>query len=77
MTMEAPRQAATARRDGREYEGRVRVAKLDVDANPRTSARYDVRSLPSILFFGDGAVVDAIVGAVPKSVIAQRIQQHV
>ena len=60
----------------REYDGRARIAKLDVDANPRTSARYNVRSLPSILFFKDGAVVDTIIGAVPKAVIEQRIQQH-
>ena len=60
----------------REYEGRVRVAKLDVDANARTSARYNVRSLPSILFFRDGALVDTIVGAVPKPVIERRIQEH-
>ena len=60
----------------REYEGRARVAKLDVDANPGTSARYNVRSLPSILFFKDGVLVDTIIGAVPKPVIERRIQEH-
>jgi thioredoxin 1 len=59
-----------------EYQGRVRVGKLDVDANPRTAARLDVRSLPSVLFFRDGKVVDTIIGAVPRSVIERRIQQH-
>lgn len=60
----------------REYEGRATVAKLDVDANPGTTARYGVRSLPSILFFRDGVLVDTIVGAVPKPVIERRIQEH-
>jgi thioredoxin len=59
-----------------EYQGRVGVGKLDVDTNPRTAARLAVRSLPSVLFFRDGKVVDTIIGAVPRSVIERRIQQH-
>jgi thioredoxin 1 len=54
----------------------VTVAKLDVDANPRTTSRFGVRSIPSILFFKNGAHVDTVVGAVPKSHLAQKINEH-
>lgn len=54
----------------------VTVAKLDVDQNPRTTARFNVRSIPSILFFKDGKLVDTIVGAVPKVHLEQKIQHH-
>ncbi|MGH7699587.1 MAG: thioredoxin [Gemmatimonadales bacterium] len=59
-----------------EYAGRVRVAKLDVDANQRTMMRFNVRSIPSILFFKDGRHVDTIVGAYPKAQFVQKIEQH-
>jgi thioredoxin 1 len=59
-----------------EYAGRLKVAKLDVDANPQTTMRFNVRSIPSVLFFKGGKVVDAVVGAVPKSHLSQRIEQH-
>ena len=49
------------------------VAKLDVDTNPQTTATYGVRSLPTFLFFKDGNLVDRIVGAVPKSILQQRV----
>jgi thioredoxin 1 len=59
-----------------EYAGRVRVAKLDVDANPRTTTRFNVRSIPSILFFKDGKVVDTLVGAYPRHILQARIEAH-
>jgi thioredoxin 1 len=59
-----------------EYAGRLKVAKLDVDASPRTPARFNVRSIPSVLFFKDGALVDSVVGAVPKSQLTAKIEQH-
>lgn len=59
----------------REYQGRVKVGKLDVDANAQTAARFNVRSLPSILLFRDGSLVATIVGAVSKSVLERRIQE--
>jgi thioredoxin 1 len=59
-----------------EYEGKVKVGKLDVDANQRTSARFNVRSIPTILFFKDGQVVDQVVGALPKPMLEQKLQQH-
>jgi len=54
----------------------VTVGKLDVDANPHVSARYGVRSIPSILIFKDGELVDTVVGAVPKPHLEQKIQQY-
>jgi thioredoxin 1 len=59
-----------------EYEGRVKITKLDVDQNIRTSSRFNVRSIPLLLFFKDGKVVDQIVGAVPKAAIESKFQQH-
>ena len=59
-----------------EYDGRVKVAKLDVDANQNTAARFDVRSIPSILFFKDGQHVDTVIGAVPKAHLVEKIEQH-
>ncbi len=59
-----------------EYEGKVTVAKLDVDANQRTAMRFGVRSIPSILFFKDGKHVDTVVGAVPKPHLERKIQEH-
>ena len=59
-----------------EYDGKVKVAKLDVDANQKTMMRFNVRSIPSILFFKDGRHVDTIVGAYPKTAFDQKIKQH-
>ncbi len=59
-----------------EYAGRVRVGKLDVDTNQPTSIRFGVRSIPTILFFKEGAPVDTVVGAVPKAVLKRKIEQH-
>ncbi len=59
-----------------EYDGRVKVVKLDVDANQDTAMRFAVRSIPSILFFKDGQHVDTVVGAVPKAHLVEKIEQH-
>jgi thioredoxin 1 len=60
-----------------EYQDKgVVVGKVDVDQNPRVTARFGVRSIPSILFFKDGKLVDQVVGAVPKIHLEQKIQQH-
>jgi thioredoxin 1 len=60
-----------------EYEGRVKVGKLDVDANQRTAMQFNVRSIPTILFFKDGQLVDTIVGAVPRPILERKIQEHI
>jgi thioredoxin 1 len=59
-----------------EHAGKVKITKLDVDANIKTASRFNVRSIPMLLFFKDGKVVDQIVGAVPKMHIGQKVQQH-
>lgn len=57
-----------------EYEGKLKVGKIDVDNNPQTSVKYGIRSIPTLLLFKDGVVVDTIIGAIPKSQIVQRLQ---
>jgi thioredoxin 1 len=59
-----------------EYAGRVTVGKIDADTNLRTVARYGVRSLPSVLLFKNGQVVDTIVGAVPKPMLRAKVEEH-
>ncbi|HVZ76377.1 MAG TPA: thioredoxin [Gemmatimonadaceae bacterium] len=59
-----------------DYAGKVKVAKLDVDTNIKTATRFNVRSIPLLLFFKDGKVVDQIVGAVPKTQIEGKLKQH-
>lgn len=59
-----------------EYSGQVKVGKLDVDSNQQTAARFNVRSIPSILFFKDGKLVDTVVGAVPKPALERKFQEH-
>lgn len=59
-----------------EYNGQIKVTKVDVDANQKTSMRFNVRSIPSILFFRDGRHVDTLVGAYPKAAFDEKIQQH-
>ncbi len=59
-----------------EYEGRVKVGKVDVDTNQKISMEFNVRSIPSILFFKDGNHVDTVVGAVPKPYLVEKLEQH-
>jgi thioredoxin 1 len=59
-----------------EYEGKVKVGKLDVDANQQTAVRFGVRSIPTIMFFKGGEHVDTVVGAVPKPQLEQKIKEH-
>lgn len=59
------------------YVGRVKFAKLDIDTNASTAARYDVRSIPTLLFFENGVLVDRTVGALSHSVLNLKVEQHV
>jgi len=56
-----------------ESGGRYKIVKLNVDENPQTSAQFQIRSIPTLLIFKNGKVVDQIVGAVPKQTIGARL----
>ncbi len=59
-----------------EYEGKVKIGKLDVDANQATAMKFNVRSIPTVLFFKNGAHVDTVVGAVPKATLVTTLEKH-
>ncbi len=56
-----------------EYEGKVKIGKVDVDNNPETATKYGIRSIPSLLIFKNGEPVDQIMGAVPKNQIKKQL----
>jgi thioredoxin 1 len=60
-----------------DYDGKAVVAKLNVDENPQTTAKFGVRSIPTLLVFKGGQVVDKQIGAVPKSVLNQKLAAQV
>lgn len=60
----------------KEYAGKVKIGKVNVDVNPHTSMNYGITSIPAILFVKGGKVVDKQIGAVPKSVLDKKIQAH-
>ncbi|HRX00182.1 MAG TPA: thioredoxin, partial [Cyclobacteriaceae bacterium] len=60
-----------------DYEGKAVVAKLNVDENPEVAGKYGIRSIPTLLVFKGGEIVDKQVGAVPKSVLAQKLAAQV
>ncbi len=60
-----------------EYEGRLKVGKLDIDNNQEVSVKYGIRSIPTLLLFKDGKIVDQIVGAVPKAQIVAKLSPHI
>jgi thioredoxin 1 len=62
---------------GREYAGRALMAKLNVDENPAVASRYGIQSIPTLMIFKKGQVVDRIVGAQPAPVLRQRLAQQV
>jgi len=57
-----------------EYDGKAKFGKVDVDNNPEISTKYGIRSIPSLLIFKGGEVVDQIVGAVPKSQLKKQLE---
>ena len=60
-----------------DYDGKAVIAKLNVDENPNVTARFGIRSIPTLLVFKGGQIVDKQVGAVPKSVLAQKLEAQV
>ena len=60
-----------------DYAGRVKVGKLDVDNNPQSASRYQVRGIPTLLIFKGGNVVEQLVGAVPKEKVVEALKGHI
>jgi thioredoxin 1 len=60
----------------KEYDGKVKIGKVNVDHNPNVSMNYGITSIPAILFIKGGKVVDKQIGAVPKSVLDKKIQAN-
>jgi thioredoxin 1 len=61
----------------REYAGKLKVVKMDVDANPQTPSRYGVRGIPNLIIFQGGEVKEQIIGAVPKAQLVKAITKVV
>jgi thioredoxin 1 len=59
-----------------EFEGKAKIGKLDVDANGETAQKYRVMSIPTLLIFKNGEVVETIVGAVPKATLEAKLNAH-
>lgn len=59
-----------------EYEGRAVIGKVNVDENPNISIKFGIRNIPALLYFKNGEVVDKQIGAVPKSVLAEKLTKQ-
>ncbi|MEI3154706.1 MAG: thioredoxin [Odoribacter sp.] len=59
----------------KEFEGKITVAKVDVDSSQGTAAKFGIRNIPTILFFKGGSVVDKQVGAVPENSLVEKINK--
>ena len=57
-----------------EYSGKIKIGKLDVDNNPGVATKFGIRSIPTLLIFKEGKLVDQIVGAVPKGHIVEKLK---
>ncbi|MDK9700017.1 MAG: thioredoxin [bacterium] len=57
-----------------EYKGKVKIGKLDVDSNMNTAMKYQIKSIPTLLFFKGGRVVNSMVGALPKETLVKHIE---
>jgi thioredoxin 1 len=60
----------------REMKGKIVFGKLNVDENPQTSLKYNIMSIPTLLVFKNGALVDRIIGAMPKEMLLQKLKPH-
>ncbi len=60
-----------------EYAGKFKIAKLNTDENPGTASRYGIKSIPTLGIFQGGQMVDGIIGAVPKKMLKNKLDEHV
>src|SRR3972149_2515987 len=60
----------------KEYDGTLKVGKVDVDANQKVSMQFGIRSLPPLLIFKGGRVVEQVIGAVPKRALTEKLSRH-
>ncbi|MCK9425288.1 MAG: thioredoxin [Ignavibacteriaceae bacterium] len=59
-----------------EYDGKYKIGKMDVDNNPQTATQFGIRSIPTLLIFKGGKVVETIIGAVPKAQFVQKLNAN-
>ncbi|AFY69817.1 thioredoxin [Thalassoporum mexicanum PCC 7367] len=59
-----------------QYDGKIKVVKLNTDENPNVASQYGIRSIPTLMLFKGGQRVDVVVGAVPKTTLANTIEKH-
>ncbi|MCC0176078.1 thioredoxin [Waterburya agarophytonicola K14] len=59
-----------------QYEGQIKVVKLNTDENPQVASQYGIRSIPTLMIFKDGQRVDMVVGAVPKTTLANTLEKY-
>jgi thioredoxin 1 len=60
-----------------DYEGKAVIGKVDVDTNPEVSAKFGIRSIPTLLVFKGGEIVDKQIGAVPKNILSQKLDAQI
>ena len=60
-----------------DYDGKATIGKVDVDTNPDISRKFGIRSIPTLLIFKGGQVVDKVIGAVPKSVLSEKLEAQI
>ncbi len=61
----------------KEYNGKLKVGKVDVDSNPEVSMKFGIRSIPTLMVFKGGKVVEQIIGAVPKRNLVEKVLPHI
>lgn len=59
-----------------QFEGQIKVVKLNTDENPSIASQYGIRSIPTLMIFKGGQRVDMVVGAVPKTTLAKTLEKH-
>ena len=60
---------------GKEYEGKIKVGRLNVDENPVTAGKYQIMAIPTLLFFNGGKLIDRVVGVVSKKILVEKIEK--